>query len=1053
MVQVSNMDTSISGPLAKKPRSLRSLLIEAWKNRWSEVEWGIHVKQVLPRGVSGDVYDLADCILQQSLIGMAPNRLMISYLYYSIDAGIVSHGAVLEAVSSQGDFSRTECVSCLLDLVLSIREQIACDGSDGECIKLCKSLISISVWLLRCLTSCASILTEGRGYGFSGATSTQSTAHNANYINTFKQAISNTEKCCKILAFISQSPFLVSLINVGKNEDKAMYKVLHDVFSHLLEQEQKTNTLVTVIGSVDFVDSALGFLPAVDWSNETAGKIAASQLQGLLNGKSSTLHPSSLAFSQINPIIAFNVVLHPASETDEIARQLFKIAKFNDLALSDLYCECIRACLIGLVDAAGEKPSSSASSDDLKWAAFTFLKMPQILMRLEELNGCQSDHTEVEKGLNRLLTYSPLLDLTDRKSNVEWFQLFLKELQKANLISEAKVEQLSSKRQAEASKSSQLGKRDTTKTTQAGSSLILKVEPTIHSILQTLESDCSKNQDAILDVLCHMQSARSLGLILSSLAANGKLRHFTMKLLKFNEFNKQPVGETTPKLEQTRGLLFDVTFLMLCQISQNYGSDVITQNQETQDTFFASWCAQCLPQSGSHRCPDAILVTCDANKVEQLLNQITSAENDFKSNTVKWHEVCLNLPAAIKEVLLAWEHGAITADTVKSILDNVKSKMCCLPIVVSAWLCSYITLLHHEERLKPVNILQQFILPFNKEGPGDFYKERSSIMVTIIKRMMYDMLPNKSIQHGLIVKTPLAEIIESTFASVHSRSWLDLKSTYDISTLLNVGGSVWFVDTLVRQLLRWDHAHDLNRAVALIFGFFHLNLKECSQALVSHVLPSYLLSKSKQELLFQPRASALARLAVLTICATLTEEQMQAANHPGQNRRTSSTSSPSKQPNGQGDLLQNSNLTNGDSLLNKSSKGHLDLSALLAETPFYLNNKDESTLLKDPYMRSVADLILLLSSITSEPEISQRTIFPLVFIEQLLLCVQEKSKSLLQFLTLETVTNLIRICPANLTNQFIVAISDMGTAKSRKALAKSLCQLHRVKKLSGIQCH
>lgn len=1046
MVQVSTMDTTMSGPLSKKPRSLSSLLIEAWKNRWSEVEWGVHVKQVLPRGVSGDVYDLADCILQQSLIGVTPNRLMISYLYYSINAGIVSHGAVLEAIASQDDFTKTECVSCLLDFVLSIREQISSDGSDGDCIELTKSLISISIWLLRCLYSCANILIELRN-----APSQLQASSSVNLIAS-KQGVSNTEKCCKMLSFISQSPFIVSLINVGRNEDKAKYKVLQQVFNQLLELEQKSNILASVINNVDYIEAALSFLTNIDWSGGNAAQIASTQLQTSLYGKNSTFHPSSLAFSQINPIIAFNVVLHPASETGEIARQLSKIAKFNDLSLSDLYCECIRACLIGLVDATGEKPSASPSSDDLKWTGFTFHKMPQILFKLEAINGCHPDHPEVEKGLNRLLTYSPLLDLTDRKSNVEWFPLFLKELQKASLISEAKVEQLSSKRLAEASKSSQLVKRDLTKTTQAASSLLLKLEPTIHSILQTLESDFSKNSDAILDVLCHMQSGRSLGLILSSLAASGKLRHFTMKLLKFNEFNKQPIGETTPKLAQTRGLLFDVTFLMLCQISQDYGSDVITQNPETQDTFFASWCSQCLPQNGSHRCPDAILVTCDAGKVEQLLNQITSSENDFRSNTVKWHEVCLNLPAAIKEVLLAWEHGAITTDTVKSILDNVKSKMCCLPIVVSAWLCSYITLLHHEERLKPVNILQQFILPFVREGhtEKDFYKERSSIMVNIIKRMMYDMLPTRSIQHGLIVKTPLAEIIESTFANVHSRSWLDLKSTYDISTLLNVGGSVWFVDSLVRQLLRWDHAHDLNRAVALIFGFFHLNLKECSQALVSTVLPSYLLSKSKQELLFQPRASALARLAVLTICATLTEQQMLGENYSNQRRKTSSTSSPSKQANGQGDILQAPNLPNGDSISHNKSKGQSELSCLLSETPFYLNNKDESTLLKDSYMRSVADLMLLLSSVTSEPEISQRTIFPLVFIEQLLLCVQDKSKSLLQFLTLETINNLIRICPAHLTYQFIIVLGDVGTAKSRKILAKSLCQLHRVKKLSGI---
>lgn len=59
------------------------------------------------------------------------------------------------------------------------------------------------------------------------------------------------------------------------------------------------------------------------------------------------------------------------------------------------------------------------------------------------------------------------------------------------------------------------------------------------------------------------------------------------------------------------------------------------------------------------------------------------------SSQVKWHEVCLHVPAAIKEVLLAWEHGAVTPTDVKRILDAMRSRMCCLPVCAAAWLCSY----------------------------------------------------------------------------------------------------------------------------------------------------------------------------------------------------------------------------------------------------------------------------------------------------------------------------------------------------------------------------
>lgn len=56
---------------------------------------------------------------------------------------------------------------------------------------------------------------------------------------------------------------------------------------------------------------------------------------------------------------------------------------------------------------------------------------------------------------------------------------------------------------------------------------------------------------------------------------------------------------------------------------------------------------------------------------------------------VGWDSICLNVAAAMKEVVLAWEQGALSATDVKRILDNMRQTMCCLPICASNWLCSY----------------------------------------------------------------------------------------------------------------------------------------------------------------------------------------------------------------------------------------------------------------------------------------------------------------------------------------------------------------------------
>nr|CAD7207470.1 unnamed protein product [Timema douglasi] len=149
-----------------------------------------------------------------------------------------------------------------------------------------------------------------------------------------------------------------------------------------------------------------------------------------------------------------------------------------------------------------------------------------------------------------------------------------------------------------------------------------------------------RKQEALLSVLCQVLTGKSFELILSVAIVEGKLRTFVTKLIKFNECSKQPLpgsgGETT-KTSHTRAMLFDVSFLMLCSIVHTYGSEVVL-SEEGGDSFFEQWVRECMVERGRPKCPDQMLQYCEPGKVDALLGQFNSPDNDFKT---RWLEFLL----------------------------------------------------------------------------------------------------------------------------------------------------------------------------------------------------------------------------------------------------------------------------------------------------------------------------------------------------------------------------------------------------------------------------
>ncbi|XP_075220202.1 mediator complex subunit 24 isoform X2 [Lycorma delicatula] len=976
------METS---KVTSKTSSLKALLLRAWRERWSDLQWGIHIKTILPRGVSGDVYNLADCILQQALVGPGPNQLVLSYLKHSLSSQLVSYAAVLLRISKYEGFHKPHCIISLLEFLENILSGVTCRGKPEEGV-LAGAILSLVHWLLQCY--------------YHGLT------NNTDYSSQLM------EKPAAILHQMLMCDFTTAMLYLAKHEDKELYA---EVVKKCREIEVTLNQNAK---------------PVQESIQDSLTKLCSLELgtNGLVNLEREADTSEPLTYV-LQALLAVEVLLNPSADTNTLVNKLLMVQRLKGYSNVRLYCELIRGCLMSLNDVL-------ESSEESQWGAFTFLKLPHVLHQLHSntARGTGEEFSQdIADALELLLQFTPLLDVMDARCACNTLECLLNELIKLNLLTEMHIKHYIMKREGA---TVNLHKTEPSQTASIPK-VIIKAEPTLARLLKTLDADYGKIQEALLSMLCQVLSGKSFELILAVATVEGKLRTFVTKLIKFNECSKQAVGDSG-RASQTRAMLFDVTFLMLCSIVQTYGSEVVLCDEEQGDSFFAQWVRECIVERGKPKSPDNMLQHCDPVKIDTLLSQFNSSDSEFKNSQMKWHEVCVNVPGAIKEVLVAWEYGALSPTDVKRILDAMRARMCCLPVCAAAWLCSYMQVLHQDALLKPMNMVQQFLTtPTNEEmAQQDNFKERSGLMFQIIRKMQYDVHPPTlskikvmTLSHSIISKQPISEQLDIVWSGIQQRGWLNIEATHLLESLLNTGGAQWFVRNLVKEVLKFRYRDDLDRAVDLVFSIFHLDIENCTMALLLQVLPQYLHNKLQSIDLVEPQSSAVAKLCAYCVFAA-------------SQAQTNSQKHATREVEFAEDL---------EDYCPANKLMRLDQSTAAAATDTSLvflglgSGSTTTTSLQEPLLSALKSVFKALSVIAEHPsQISQPTHFVFRFLEYVVRCGKDRARSVLQDIPNTLVPCLVRALPDLFTTDLILRLYDLDTIQGRKATARDLCLLRNM---------
>lgn len=298
---------------------------------------------------------------------------------------------------------------------------------------------------------------------------------------------------------------------------------------------------------------------------------------------------------------------------------------------------------------------------------------------------------------------------------------------------------------------------------------------------------------------------------------------------------------------------------------------------ERGNSFFEKWVRECMIEKNKNKSPMNMVHLCDQSKVDDLLVHLNSSDG-LKNCSLKWQDICLNIPGALYHVLLAWENETISATEVKNNLDSIKTRLCAFSVCAASWLCSYMQVVREDELLKPMNMVQQFLTALTPEelSQQENFKERLVLACQIIRKMQHDIhpAPNQKIRalmltQNLISPQPLEEQFIDVWKTVSIRGWLPIESTQTLENLLQSCGPLWLVTRLVNEIMQCKYTKDMMKTMDIVFALMHLDIERCTVALLSEWIPMLLLNKLQKMEIIEPQSSVLAKLCVYCILSSI----------------------------------------------------------------------------------------------------------------------------------------------------------------------------------------
>uniref|UniRef100_H2ZGH8 Mediator of RNA polymerase II transcription subunit 24 n=1 Tax=Ciona savignyi TaxID=51511 RepID=H2ZGH8_CIOSA len=808
---------------------LKHLIITAWKERWTEKKWSIHVKKLITS--SSDMFHLADVLVSQSFIGSSPNLLMLGYISYALDCGMLSYASVISAISKHEELSKIESTKGVYNLLQQCLQFVCNNKVTEDAMELCFSLRIVLQWLLRNIEQYLKGVRDIYG----------SAAEELIKLN------------CQTLELIATQPRTAGLLTIARFAESG-------IWNHI-----ETDLAV--------IKNTSGQHPMYGEISTSCHHVSQLSKCSIAQKPVYKLQTSGAVYHSILTLILLEVEERKLTNVEGIVQQLMLLSNVHGLTTRKLIFRLIQACFMLYLDAVDTELEQ-------EWCAMVFLRLPKIILQTKRTNyrhkisnnKIAEFNSDLEDALKMMLKLDSLLDTIDQlREGMNCIQLFTEQLMKKDRINESFHQELNKLRSEmmEGMPSNNGQERCLNPV------ILLKADSTIEQLVKLFSSaDFSAEPENLLSTFAGMRTMSSFNALTAAAATTGQLADFASVLINCNNVMKSSSAETM-KSAQIRAVLFDITFLMVCYMIKLYDKEaiIVSFNAQSKDEipillhWANTWWLDQINQISS------VKYESDPSRVENLI-QVLRNSQEFKLSMTKWNDICINLPQAVIELLIARQKGAIQLSEVIRACCFIRDG-CPLAVtmsVIAAVARSARLVVAHKDHIK---VLSTLVEKSSVQSQSNMmYNERYIFFQSLCETIVSDLLPSLKQDGSTLDKNKLhSEVLQQTLSTTRKIGWINRDGIAKFSECFNMLGVFGFMRQAMKHILKETRLNEITTTVDIVFGIMRLDIISTTMYLLKHGIPDFL--KQDSQPLASPLGRAIAKMAVAGLDLALNESALQ----------------------------------------------------------------------------------------------------------------------------------------------------------------------------------